>query len=133
MSHRIHACSSFGPDFARLPDNDTSITIAASVQVKFQMGWWEGGFGLAAGSLHSLTKQIRKYADHGHGATDRPFIIFSQSGQAAIGLYIGEGLLNQGLSESALKIFQDNLANVNVSTPSLAMQLCGADFWCHGD
>ncbi|KAK8131380.1 hypothetical protein PG984_007818 [Apiospora sp. TS-2023a] len=129
VTHRIHACSSFGPDFAKLPSNDTSVTIAAaSVQVKFEMGWWEEGFGLAAGSLRSLTKQIRKYADHGHGATDRPFIMFGQSGQAAIGLYIGQGLLNQGLSESALKVFQDNLANVNVSTPSLAMQLCGADY-----
>ncbi|KAK8062875.1 hypothetical protein PG997_014972 [Apiospora hydei] len=127
-THRIHACSSFGPDFAKLPSNDTSVTVAASVQVKFQMGWWKEGFGLAAGSLRSLTKQIRNYAEHGHGPTDGPFIMFGQSGQAAIGLYIGQGLLNQGLSESALKIFQDNLANVNVSTPSLAMQLCGADY-----
>ena len=43
-------------------------------------------------------------------------------------LTLNAGLLNEGLSASALKLFQDNLANVNVSTPSLAMQLCGADY-----
>jgi hypothetical protein len=49
--------------------------------------------------------------------------MLGQSGQATIGLYIGQGLLNQGLSASALKTFEDNLGNLKVSTPSLAMQL----------
>ncbi|KAK8062221.1 hypothetical protein PG997_014318 [Apiospora hydei] len=46
LLHGVHACSSFGPDFAKLPSNDTSATIAVSVQIKFKMGWWEEGFGM---------------------------------------------------------------------------------------
>jgi hypothetical protein len=86
------------------------------------------GFGLATSGLRSLIWQIRKYIDNGHGATDRPFIVYGQSGQATIGLYIGQGLLNQGLSKSALRTFQDSLANLNVSAPSLAIPLCGPGY-----
>ncbi len=50
--------------------------------------------------------------------------MFGQSGQAAIGLYIDQGLLNYGLSESALKMFQGDLANLNVLTPNLVMAEC---------
>jgi hypothetical protein len=127
-NHRIRACSSFGPDFSKMPVSTASVASAEPVQVQFEIGWWKEGFGLAAAGLRSLTKQLRKFVDGGHGARDRPFIIFGQSGQAAIGLYVGQGLLNQGLSESALRLFQDNLENLNVSTPSQAMQLCGSDY-----
>ncbi|THC88729.1 hypothetical protein EYZ11_011829 [Aspergillus tanneri] len=127
-NHKIHACSSFGPDFSQIPALGARIASVESVDVKFEMGWWKEGFGLATSGLRSLVKQIRQYAENGHGAADRPFIIYGQSGQATIGLYIGQGLLNQGLSESALKIFQDNLENLNVSTPSLAMQLCEQNY-----
>ena len=128
VNHRIHACSSFGPDFSKLPVSTARIAFAESVDVHFEIGWWDEGFGLAAAGLRSLIKQMRQYADHGYGATDRPFIMFGQSGQATIGLYIGQGLLNQGISASALKMFEDNLANFNVSTRSSAMQLCGPDY-----
>lgn len=127
-NHRIHACSSFGPDFSNIPPSSVRIASAETVDVEFEIGWWNEGFGLATSGLRSLIKQIRKYADRGHGAVDRPLIIYGQSDQATIGLYIGQGLLNQGLSESALKMFQDNLANLTVSTPSLAMQLCGPNY-----
>lgn len=127
-SHRIHACSSFGPDFAALPGSVSTLASADPVEVNFQLGWWEEGFGLEAASIRSLTKQMREYAEHGHGATDRPFIMFGQSSRISIGIYIGQGLLNQGLGASALRLFQDNLANINVSTPNLAMQLCGPDY-----
>ena len=90
-THRIHACSSFGPDFAKLPASASRVAAAESMEVKFQIGWWDEGFGLAASSLRSLTKQIRKYANHGHGATDRPFLMFGQSSRAPIGPYIGKG------------------------------------------
>ncbi|KAH0426127.1 glycosylhydrolase family 18-6 [Colletotrichum camelliae] len=125
IPHRIYACSSFGPDFSTMPASSARIaSVSESVDVNFEIGWWEEGFGLAASGVRSLIKQIRKYVDRGHGATDTPFIMFGQSGQAAIGIYIGQGLLNQGLTESALKTFQDGLFNLNTSTPSLAMQLC---------
>jgi hypothetical protein len=70
-----------------------------------------------------VVKQMRKYIDRDHRVAERPFIMFGQSGQATVGLYIGQSLLNKGLAP-ALKIFKDDLANLNVSTPSLAMQLC---------
>lgn len=127
-NHRIHACSSFGPDFSDIPPSNARIASAESVDVEFEIGWWDEGFGLATSGLRSLIKQIRKYADRGHGATARPLIICGRSGQATVDLYIGQGLLNQGLSESALKMFQDNLANLTVLTPSLAMQLCGPNY-----
>ncbi|GIK06329.1 hypothetical protein Aspvir_001976 [Aspergillus viridinutans] len=123
-THRIQACSSYGPDFASLPASTARIASAEFVDVVFELGWWHEGFGLAAAGLRSIVKQMRRYAEGGHGRTDRPFIIYGQSVQATIGLYIGQGLLNQGLSESALKLFQDNLDKLEVSTPSLAMQLC---------
>ncbi|KAL2173022.1 uncharacterized protein P884DRAFT_273605 [Thermothelomyces heterothallicus CBS 202.75] len=132
VNHRIHACSSFGPDFSILPASITKTAYAspAPAKIRFDLGWWNRGYGLAAPGLRSLVKQLRAYIDHGHGdgAADRPFIIYGQSGQATIGLYIGQGLLSQGLSKSALKILQDNLANSDVSAPSLAIQLCGQGY-----
>jgi hypothetical protein len=128
INHRIQACSSFGPDFAEIPSSSAKIASAGPTDVRFEVGWWQEGFGLAAPGIRSLIRQIRKYIDHGHGETDRPFVMFGQSGQATIGIYIGQGLLNQGISESALRILHDNLANLNASTPSLAMQLCGPGY-----
>jgi hypothetical protein len=123
---RINACSSFGPGFSNLAKettikNDTLYTVG----VDFQVGWWDEAPGLAASGIRSLIKQLRQYAENGHGATDRPFILFGQSNQARIGLCIGQGLLNRDLSVSALKFLEDSL---NVSIPSLAMQLCGPNF-----
>lgn len=99
--HRIHAYSSSGPDFATLPESAAALASADSVEVEFQLGWWEDGFGLAAASLRSLAEQMHKCAEHGHGATDRPFIMLGQSGRASIGIYMGQGLLSQGLSAAA--------------------------------
>ncbi|KAL3465425.1 hypothetical protein BJX64DRAFT_275079 [Aspergillus heterothallicus] len=127
-NHRIQACSSFGPDFSIIPPSTMQIAATEPRNVEFQIGWWNEGFGLAASGIRSLVKQLRKYADHGHGATDNPFIIYGQSGQATIGLYIGPGLLNQGVSLSALKLFEDNFERLNLSTPALAMELCGPEY-----
>ncbi|RAH55255.1 chitinase [Aspergillus piperis CBS 112811] len=123
-THRIQACSSYGPDFATFPATTAHVTSSGPVDVQFELGWWQEGFGLAGAGLRSIVRQMRHYADKEHGKSDRPFIIYGQSGQATIGLYVGQGLLKQGLGESALKLFQDNLGNLAISTPSLAMQLC---------
>ncbi|KAK4170572.1 hypothetical protein QBC36DRAFT_143178, partial [Triangularia setosa] len=131
INHRIQACSSFGPDFEQIPTEavaSADVDTAETVKVNFEIGWWEEGFGLPVAGIRSLIQQIRTYVARGHGATDTPFIMFGQSGQAALGLYIGQGLLNQGLGESALRILQDNLDKLNVSTPQLAMQLCGSGY-----
>lgn len=93
-THRIQACSSYGPDFASLPASTARIASAKLVDIEFELGWWHEGFGLAAAGLRLIVKQMRRYAEGGHGLTDRPFIIYGPSGQATIGLYIGQGLLN---------------------------------------
>ncbi|KAG9381867.1 Hce2 domain containing protein [Pyrenophora tritici-repentis] len=77
--------------------------------------------------MRSIVRQIHDYVSNGHGVTDTPFIIFGQSGQATVGVYIGQGLLTQGFAP-ALKVFEDNFADLNVSTPSLAMQFCGPEY-----
>lgn len=123
-THRIQACSSWGPDFANLPASTAQVVSAESVDVEYELGWWQEGFGLASAGLRSIVKQMRQYIDGGHGSTDQPLILYGQSGQATLGLYIGTGLLNQGISNSALKLFYDTLHMLEVSTPSLAMQLC---------
>lgn len=55
----------------------------------------------------------------------------NQSAQATKGIYIGQGLLYQGVSKSAFKIFQDKLANLDILTPSIAIQLCGPGYDSH--
>ncbi|KAL4811649.1 glycoside hydrolase superfamily [Aspergillus spinulosporus] len=131
-NHKIYACSSYGPDFRVIPAEETvgiASAAAQSVHVEFEMGWFREGFGLAKAGIRSIVKQIRTYTENGHGnAENRPFIIYGKSGQATVGIYIGQGLLNQGVAESALRIFHDNLQNLNVSTPSMAMQLCGPEY-----
>ncbi|KAF7556019.1 hypothetical protein G7Z17_g1692 [Cylindrodendrum hubeiense] len=128
-SHRIHACSSFGPDFANIPSSEVQLATADySVDVDFEIGWWDEGFGLAASSIRSLIKQTRLYLANGHGVTDRPVIMFGQFNRAMIGLYIGKGLRNEAVSSVALKALEFNLSNLNVSSPSLAMQLCGTGY-----
>lgn len=50
--------------------------------------------------------------------------MFTRSGSASIGLYIGKGLQNHGVSAFALKALEDNLHNLTVNAGSVAMQLC---------
>lgn len=130
-NHRIQACSSFGADFYGMASIAASepAELSTSVDVEFELGWWHEGFGVSKTAIRSLTEQIREYIDHGYGAADGPFTIYGRSGQATIGLYIGQGLLNQGLS-AALRMFHDNFdaLGINVTTPSLAMQLCGPSY-----
>ncbi|KAM7214753.1 hypothetical protein V8F06_009825 [Rhypophila decipiens] len=130
-THRIQACSSFGSDFYNMaPASQKTVAPATSesVDVQFELGWWEEAFGLAKPAIRSLVGQIREYIDGGHGRTDRPFIFYGRSAQASVGVYIGQGLLNQALSASAFQIFQDNFDAVNATTPSLAMQLCDPSY-----
>ncbi|KAK4243034.1 hypothetical protein C7999DRAFT_36648 [Corynascus novoguineensis] len=111
-----------------MPGADAGPAPAQPVDVEFEIGWWKEGFGLAASGLRSLVKQVRSYVDHGHGATDRPVILFGRSGAATIGLYIGQGLLNQAIGESPLGILHESLATLNVSANSLAMHLCSPGY-----
>lgn len=130
-NHRIAACSSYGTDFDNMESEPVAARLldaASPVDVDFELGWWHEDFGLAKAAIRSLVAQTREYIDNGHGASDRPFTLYGRSGQATIGVYIGQGLLNQGLSASALQTFEGNFDGLNVTTPSLAMQLCGAGY-----
>ena len=130
-SHRIAACTSFGSDFDNMEATpatariSSSAEVAGPTQVKFELGSFEEGFGLAVAGINALAKQMREYIEKGHAdTTDRPFILYGRAGQASIGIYIGQGLLRQSLGESALRMFEDNFDKLNVTSPSLAMQLC---------
>ncbi|EYB33358.1 hypothetical protein FG05_10561 [Fusarium graminearum] len=127
-THRIHACTSFGPDFSLLP-NATTIQAAASspISVDYEIGWHKDGLELAASGIRSITRQARHYLTHGHGTTDGPAIMFAQSGQATLGLYVGESLGSQVIGSSALQMLENSLDNLNVTGSSLAMQLCVPD------
>ncbi|KAI7774988.1 Killer toxin subunits alpha/beta [Diaporthe eres] len=130
-THRIAACSSYGTDFDNMESEPVATRLldaASPVDVDFELGWWHEDFGLAKAAIRSLVAQTREYIDNGHGASDRPFSLYGRSGQATIGVYIGQGLLNQGLSASAPQTFEDNFDALNVTTPSLAMQLCGPGY-----
>jgi len=96
--HRIHACSSYGYDFKKLPSEPVVASLMASpepVDVQFELGWFrETAGGLSKGNIKSLLKQTRAYIDNGHGSSpDRPFILYGQSGQATLCIYIDQGLL----------------------------------------
>ncbi|KAK5654618.1 hypothetical protein OQA88_6939 [Cercophora sp. LCS_1] len=125
-NHRIQACSSFGADFYKEPSEKPlgPIGTSNSTSVEFEVGWWNEGFGLARAGIYSLVQQMREYLGHVNSAGDAPFALYGRSGQATIGIFIGQGLLRDSIGESALRIFRDNFDALNVATPSLAMQLC---------
>ncbi|PTD02778.1 Killer toxin subunits alpha/beta [Fusarium culmorum] len=127
-THRIHACTSFGPDFSLLP-NATTIQAAASspISVDYEIGWHKDGLQLAASGIRSITRQARHYLSHGHGTADGPAIMFAQSGQATLGLYVGSSLGSQVIGSSALQMLENSLDNLNVTGSNLAMQLCVPD------
>ncbi|KAJ3471898.1 hypothetical protein MRS44_001997 [Fusarium solani] len=100
---------------------------SAPVNTSYEISWWDKGFGLATSRIRPITKQARRYLAHRHGAMDKPIIIFAQSSQATIGIYVSQGLQSQVIGSSALKIFEDNLADLNITAPTLAMQFCGPD------
>ncbi len=68
INHRIQACSSFGTDFHNMAsepvtDEPVKSANANAVDVEFQLGWWDHGFGLAKAAIQSLVQQIREYID----------------------------------------------------------------------
>ena len=129
-NHRISACSSYGTDFNNMEAQPETARFSAAadtepVDVIFELGWWEETFGLAASGIISITKELGEYIDKGHAdTTDKPVIYYGRAGQASAGVYIDQGLLRQGLGQSALRTFEQNFNNLNVTSPSMAMQLC---------
>ena len=124
QNHRIFSCSSYGSDWASLPDATAPAASARVVNASYELGWWPNGV-LAAGKLRMLSSQIRQYLASGYGTTDRPVVLFGLHGTAAVGLYIGKGLQNEGSGAMALGALERQLSVLDIKGDSLAMQLCG--------
>lgn len=59
-NHRISACTSFGADFDNMEAEPATARLSSTaetepVDVKFELGWWEETFGLAAAGIISLS------------------------------------------------------------------------------
>lgn len=120
--HRIYACSSYGADWANLPEMPAEVAIS-SINATYEIGWWSDG-ALAATDVLSVVKQMRQYLARGYGKTNTTALLFAQSGQATVGLYIGKGLQNEKVGSFALGSFEDTLSGLDLNTASLGMQLC---------
>ncbi|KOS19727.1 Killer toxin subunits alpha/beta [Escovopsis weberi] len=129
VNHRVLACSSYGPDFAGLPASSVSVSSADPKDVDYEIGWWEDGYGLAASVISSLVRQMGQYLDNGHGPTDRPLILFARSGAATVGIYVGQALQKQSISDMGLRLFNGFISsNHTIPSPSVAIQLCEPGF-----
>ncbi|KGO76570.1 Peptidoglycan-binding Lysin subgroup [Penicillium italicum] len=139
--HRIHTCTSFGPDWANLPanasnlvseskrppalSNNTSKRAPTLLNGTYEIGSWSSDHGLSVSpSLSTLLKQIRQYLSKGFGAVDRPTILFASYGPNAVGLYVGQSLQNEGISNIALAYLEDYVTSNASLSQSIAMQLC---------
>ncbi|GCB21695.1 killer toxin subunits alpha/beta [Aspergillus awamori] len=129
--HRIYTCTSFGPDWANMPTNTSSLVlqskgVPAPVNGTYQIGSWPSAQGSpVSSSLATLTKQFRQYLSNGFGAGDRPTILFASYGSTSVGLYVGQGLQNQGIGNIALAYLEGFMTKPNASlSASVAMQFC---------
>lgn len=129
--HRIYTCTSFGPDWANMPTNTSSLVlqskgVPAPVNGTYQIGSWPSAQGSpVSSSLATLTKQFRQYLSNGFGAGDRPTILFASYGSTSVGLYVGQGLQNQGIGNIALAYLEGFITKPNASlSASVAMQFC---------
>ena len=122
--HRIYACTSYGPDWANLPNATAAEVPAQTTQnATYRIGWWPDNTSrLAQADLRTLTRQMRQYLASGYGPTNRSAILFAQSGRASLGLYIGKGLQNEGTSIFALKAMHDEVRLLRDTGGSVAMQ-----------
>ncbi len=129
--HHIYTCTSFGPDWGNLNllANTSSQSAAVDVNGTYQIGSWPSAPGSSvSSSLATLTNQFRQYLslsdDLGSGSVNRPTILFASYGSISVGLYIGQGLQNQGIGNIALGYLENSIATSNVSSPQVAMQFC---------
>ncbi|EHK19253.1 glycoside hydrolase family 18 protein [Trichoderma virens Gv29-8] len=129
--HRIYACTSFGPDWANLPANTSSLSSESAkapvlVNGTYEIGSWPSAPGsIVSTSLATITTQIRHYLSNGFGAADHPTILFASFGSTSVGLYIGQGLQNRGIGNIALAYLENSIATSSAShSAQVAMQFC---------
>ncbi|KAH8673384.1 glycoside hydrolase family 18 protein [Xylariales sp. PMI_506] len=123
--HRIRACTMWTPDLYRLPIGELPVP-AVEVNTTYQVGWWDGDGGATITQVDtlSLIKQMRGYFGKGHGLTNRTSIVFGRANSAAVGLYIGKALQNEGMAEVALGQYILNTIGKEGVSGGVAMQLC---------
>lgn len=127
--HRIYACTSHGSDWDNVPESMAVKGQSICEDASYEIGWWpEDGGKLASSSIHSLSMQLRHYLANGYGYPNKTVLLFGYSNQAAVGLYIGKGLQNEGVGSFALKALGDSVLEPEVKTSSVAMQLCQAGY-----
>lgn len=126
--HGIYACSSYGPDFAKMPKSSVQASTVESINATYEVGWWDEGRDVAVADIRSAAKQLRQYLEGGHGSTNTTEILYVRSGRAAVGLFMGQDLQNEGVSAVALKTLEDNLGALNASSRSVAMQFCQPNY-----
>ncbi|OTA05027.1 chitinase [Trichoderma parareesei] len=129
--HRIYACTSFGPDWGNLPANALSLRSQSAkaptpVNGTYQIGFWPSAPGsFVSSSLATLIGQIRQYLSQGFGPENRPTVLFASFGSTSVGIYIGQGLHNQGIANNALAYLEHSIALSNAShSAKVAMQFC---------
>lgn len=135
-AHHIYACISFGPDWANLPTNQTSLDVQAQpsggassiINGTYELGYWPSSLSSGTAistSLATLTRQFRQYLSNGFGTTTQPTVLFASYGPASVGLYVGKGLQNKGISDNALANLEHSLTNASFAAAStIAMQFC---------
>ncbi len=121
--HRIYACSSYGPDWANLPNATTNAAPAKATGALYTIGW-DGDGGLAGGDIRGLSKQIRQYLGSGYRATSHAATLFAHFGRGSVGIYIGKGLQNEATSAFALQALEAAIPDLNGNFSGLAMQFC---------
>jgi LysM repeat protein len=127
--HRIFACSSYGSDWSNLPADPSGkapTPWSSSENATYQIGSWPGAIGLSVGVYSStIISQIRSYLSNGFAPVKGPTIIMASIGRASVGVWIGEGLQNQGIGEFALKTLENALSTPEFSDKAqVAMQYC---------
>lgn len=133
-AHHIYACTSFGPDWANLPSNQTSLDAQAQTHSglgslangTYELGYWPSSSGTAiATSLATLSRQLSQYLSNGFGTTTRSTVLFASYGPTSVGLYIGKGLQNKGIADNALAYLERSLAKPSfAAAATIAMQFC---------
>ncbi|OAQ63718.2 chitinase [Pochonia chlamydosporia 170] len=126
--HRIYSCTSYGSDWANIPNSSVTSPVESAHNATYEIGWSIGKFTgqstATGGALIVLTRQLRQYLAGGNGHRNKTTLLFAQFGQTAVGLYIGKGLQSEGIGSFALKALEDTLLSSNLSASSITMQAC---------
>ncbi|EXV01258.1 chitinase (glycoside hydrolase family 18) [Metarhizium robertsii] len=127
--HRIYSCASYGSDWDNLPGTAAKLPVKLLRNATYEIGWQADDVTgrSSVGAVVVLIKQLRQYLSNGHGSTNETTFSFAQIGQTAIGIYIGKGLQNEGISSFALQALEDKVYSSKLQTPYVAMQMCAPD------